>query len=174
MSRTIIPAALALLLGLAAAQTRSGQATYVSHDAIEATLNKAPADSVTDQQIRMVDVGKAQVGVGVVYRSAKARQSAVEHDQLTEVYHIIDGSGTLTTGGTLVNPQRDAKDANTVTETNGPSQRSSTMLNGESRHVGPGDVIIIPAGVTHWFTSVDGSIRYLVVRVDVDRVLPLR
>jgi mannose-6-phosphate isomerase-like protein (cupin superfamily) len=170
----VILAALAIVAGLIAAQTRTGQATYITNDEIEATFKKAPADSVTDQQIRMVNVGKADVGVGVVYRSAKARQTAVEHDQLTEVYHIIEGSGTLTTGGALLNPQRDAKDSKVVTETNGPSQRSQTMTNGESRHVGPGDAVIIPAGVTHWFSYIDGSIRYLVVRVDVDKVLPLK
>jgi mannose-6-phosphate isomerase-like protein (cupin superfamily) len=172
--RKATPAVLVLLFGLAAAQTKPGQATYISSDTIQATLKQAPADSVTDQQIRMVDVGKAQVGVGVVYRSAKARQSAVQHDQLTEVYHILDGSGTLTTGGALLNPQRDAKDSKTVTQTNGPSQRSDTMTNGESRRVGPGDMVIIPAGVSHWFSSIDGSIRYVVVRVDVEKVLPLK
>lgn len=172
--RNSIPIAIAIFFALAAAQTRPNSATVVPAATIQATIQKAPPDSVTDQQIRMVDVGKAHVGVGVVVRSAKARQSAVEHDQLTEVYHILEGSGTLTTGGTIVNPQRDAKDSKTVSELNGPSQRGSALANGESRHVGPGDVIIIPAGVGHWFTQVEGNIRYLVVRVDVDKVLPLR
>jgi hypothetical protein len=65
-----------------------------------------PPNSVTDQAVRVVEAGQQNVGVGVVHRSAQAARNAVEHDQVTEVYHILAGSGTMVTGGTLVNPQR--------------------------------------------------------------------
>jgi hypothetical protein len=35
-------------------------------------------------------------------------------------------------------------------------------------------VIVIPAGVGHWFTKIDDHIRYLMVRIDPDKVTPLR
>jgi quercetin dioxygenase-like cupin family protein len=38
----------------------------------------------------------------------------------------------------------------------------------------PGDVVIIPAGVGHWFTKIDDHIAYLMVRVDPDKVTPLK
>jgi quercetin dioxygenase-like cupin family protein len=41
----------------------------------------------------------------------------------------------------------------------------------ESQKICPGDAVVIPAGVGHWFSAVDGTIRYLVVRVDADKVL---
>ncbi len=157
---------------LSAADTKPNSATHVPNSDLQATLKKAPENSVTDQQIRVVDVGKANVAVGVVYRSAKAQQNAVEHDQVTEIYHIIDGSGTLVTGGELVNPKRRGADEPVVKELNGPSIGGSALKGGESRRVGPGDVVVIPAGVGHWFSSVDGTLRYLIVRVDVDKVLP--
>jgi mannose-6-phosphate isomerase-like protein (cupin superfamily) len=164
--------ALAVLFALSAADTKPTSATYVTNGDVQATLRRAPENSVADQQIRVVDLGKYNVGVGVVHRSAKATQSAVEHDQVTEIYHIIEGSGTLVTGGTLVNPRRRPPDAPQVRELNGPSAGGTTLRNGESRRVVPGDVIIIPAGVGHWFSAIDGSIRYLVVRIDSDKVLP--
>jgi glyoxylase-like metal-dependent hydrolase (beta-lactamase superfamily II) len=153
--------------------SKSGNAaTHVPAAAIQATLAKAPAGRVSDQQIRVVNVGKVNVGVGVVNRPAGSAQSAIEHDQLTEVYHILKGSGTLVTGGTLENAKREPADSVVVRELNGPSMRGTALLNGQSMHVAPGDVVIIPAGVGHWFTRVEGAgISYLVVRVDADKLL---
>ena len=34
--------------------------------------------------------------------------------------------------------------------------------------------IVIPAGVGHWFTQIDDHIRYLIIRVDPDKVTPLK
>jgi mannose-6-phosphate isomerase-like protein (cupin superfamily) len=157
---------------LAATDAKPDAATYIPNADVQATLKKAPEVSVTDQQVRVVDVGKVQVAIGAVYRHAKAPSNAVEHDQMTEVYHIIDGSGTLVTGGELVNPKRRSPDEPVVKDINGPSVGGSAIKGGESHHVGPGDVVIIPAGVNHWFSSVDGTIRYLMIRVDADKVLP--
>jgi len=159
-----------VLIVLTAADNERKSATYVGNDEVQATLKEVPADSASDQQIRVVDVGRVNVGVGAVYRSAKATGVAVEHDQMTEVYHIIDGSGTLVTGGTIVNPERRGPGHPSI-KLNGPSVNGAALANGQSRRVGPGDVVIIPAGVGHWFSAIDGSIRYLVVRVDANKIL---
>jgi quercetin dioxygenase-like cupin family protein len=37
-----------------------------------------------------------------------------------------------------------------------------------------GDVIIIPAGTGHWFTKIDDHITYVMVRIDPDKVVPLK
>jgi len=37
-----------------------------------------------------------------------------------------------------------------------------------------GDVVVIPAGTGHWFTKIEDHIDYLMVRVDPDKVTPLR
>ncbi len=161
------------LLVLTAAETKPTQATYITGSEIQATLKKAPVDSATDQQMRVVDVGKTNVGVGVVYRSAKANQSAVEHDNITEVYQILEGTGTMLTGGEIV-----AADGKTIAHDSkgpsGPSSRGASIRGGTSHKVGPGDIIIIPPGVAHLFTQIDGTIKYAVVRVDPDRVLPVK
>lgn len=166
-----VPAVLVSFFALFAADTKPASAVYVTSADIQATLKRAPENSVTDQQIRVIDVGQVNVGVGVVYRSANATQVAVEHDQMTEVYHIIEGSGTLVTGGTIVNPQRRGPEHPSVRDLNGPSVNGTALQNGESRKIGPGDVVVIPGGIGHWFSSVDGSIRYLVVRVDANKLL---
>ena len=167
-----------LILCALSAQTGSTKAIapaiYIGAGDIQATLKKAPADSVTDQAIRTVAVGNLNVGVGVVHRSAKAPQTSIAHDELTEIYHILAGSGTLVTGGTLTKPERFPADSQTVKELAGPSMRGSGLENGVSRTVRGGDVVIIPAGTGHWFSSIDGSIDYEVMRVDPGKLLSLK
>ena len=107
-----VPAILAavLLAGQAVASSQSATpprtATDVTNADIRAVIAKAPPDGILDQQIRVVDMGKYNVAVGVLHRSAKpAQQGAIDHAMVTEVYHIIDGSGTFVTGGTIANPR---------------------------------------------------------------------
>jgi mannose-6-phosphate isomerase-like protein (cupin superfamily) len=170
----IWPAFLIVVFALPAADTKATSATYITGNDVQSTLKGMPADKVTDQQVRVVNTGKQNVGIGVVHRSVQAGQSAVEHDQVTEVYHILAGSGTMVTGGTLVKPQRRSSNDVALRELTGPSVSGASIQEGESRHVGPGDIVIIPAGVGHWFSKVDGSIDYVVVRIDPDKIVNLK
>ena len=165
---------LTVLFALSAADTKPSSAAYITHNDVQATIKGMPADKVTDKAVRVVDTGKQNVGIGVVHRSAQAKQTSVEHDQVTEVYHILAGSGTMVTGGTQVNPQRRPANDTALRELTGPSTAGASVQNGESRQVGPGDIVIIPAGVPHWFSKVDGSIDYVVVRVDPDKVVHVK
>ena len=140
---------------------------------IRATIAKAPPDGIQDQQIRVVDMGKYNLAVGVLHRSAKpAQQGAIDHARVTEVYYIMEGAGTFVTGGTIANARPVASDNVIVTTLVGPSRSGPSVQGGQSRHVGPGDVVVIPPGVAHWFSGVDADLNYLVVRVDADHVLP--
>ncbi len=163
------------MVGMFAAETsHTAPAIYITGDDIQATLKKAPADSVTDQAIRTITVGNLNVGLGVVHRSAKAAQTAIMHDELTEIYHVLSGSGTLVTGGSLVKPERFPADSATVKDLAGPSWRGTVLENGVSRKVKAGDVVIIPAGSGHWFSQIDGAIDYEVMRVDPGKLLSLK
>jgi mannose-6-phosphate isomerase-like protein (cupin superfamily) len=168
-------AGVAVVLGMLAAQTnRTAPAIYITGDDIQATLKKAPPDSVSDQAIRTITVGNLNVGLGVVHRSAKAPQTSIMHDELTEIYQVISGSGTLVTGGSLAKPERFPPDSATVKDLAGPSWRGTVLENGVSRKVKAGDVVIIPAGTGHWFSQIDGSIDYEVMRVDPGKLLTLK
>lgn len=93
---------------------------------------------------------------------------------MTEVYHVIAGSGTLVTGGTLENPQPRPVDATQVSQINGPSVTGTAVHGGETRRIAAGDVVIIPAGVVHWFSEIQESLIYVIIRVDPERVVPLK
>src|SRR5256885_1061281 len=70
-------------------------ATYIAKSEVDAYIAKAVAEKLIDQQARDIDIGKAHIGIGVVHRGkldAPAPESVAEHDLVSEVYHIIDGS----------------------------------------------------------------------------------
>lgn len=76
------------------------------------------------------------------------------HDWETDVVYVLEGSATVVTGGTVVDPK--------VTE---PGQvRGPVIQGGDIRRVGKGDVLVIPAGVPHWFKEVQGPLTYFVVK----------
>lgn len=153
-------------------------ATYIPKAEIDAYLKRAMERSIVDQQIRSVDVGKSQVGIGIVTRSKVGQGSAgegvAEHEQISEIYYVIDGSGTILTGPNLVNPKKRPDSLKTVREQNGPGYVAEAMEHPQSTELHPGDVIVIPAGTGHWFSRIDDHITYLMIRIDPDKVVPTK
>jgi mannose-6-phosphate isomerase-like protein (cupin superfamily) len=154
-----------------------GTATDVSNADIMAAVQKTAASPTSDQALRVVSINSEyNVSIGVVHRAKRDRTQtggAIEHSQITEVYHVISGNGTLVTGGTIQNPTESAPTSPVVTVLNGPSTGGSSVQDGVSRTLGPGDVVIIPPNTPHWFTEITSDqIVYLVVRMDPHKVLP--
>jgi Cupin len=151
--------------------------TYIAKSELDAYIAKAVAENLIDQQARDLDIGKAHIGIGVVHRgklSAPAPESVAEHDLVSEVYHIIDGSATLVTSPDIVGPKRRPATLETVRLFNGPGNNGSSVRNGVTHELKAGDVIVIPAGTGHWFTKIDDHINYLMVRIDPDKATPLK
>src|SRR5687767_14691538 len=76
---------------------------------IEAYSEKAINENLTDQQMRAHDIGKANVGIGIVYRGpldGPRPGSVAEHDLVSEVYHIISGSAILMLGPDITEKER--------------------------------------------------------------------
>jgi len=154
-----------------------GVATDVTNAEIKTAVQKTVSAAVSDQQLRVVSInGEYNIGVGVVHRAKTEGRNpggGIEHSQITEVYHIIEGNGTLVTGGTIENPKESPPDSSVVKVLNGPSSGGGVIQNGVSRKVGPGDVVIIPPNTPHWFSEITSEqIAYLVVRIDPHKVLP--
>src|SRR5580704_19722257 len=77
--------------------------TYVPVSELNAYTQQAIEHHIVDQQVRSVDIGKVNIGIGMVTRGKLApgqggAEAVAEHDQVSEVYHVIDGSATLLTG----------------------------------------------------------------------------
>src|SRR6267154_6577803 len=95
-----------LLNGLAMAQAAQPAAsgTIVTANEIAATLKQSIANNVVDQPIKAADVPGGHKASLAVLRRTKPETSALIHDRVTEIYQIVEGSGTLVTGGSLENP----------------------------------------------------------------------
>lgn len=165
--KTIMTIGLAASVALtAAAQQPPRPATDVTSAEIAAFIDKLPKDAISDLPIKVVDVGGYRVGVYGVFRPKAVKQDAVLHEvSTTEVYQMVEGAGTLVTGGRLVDERRDPK-STTV--------RGSRIDGGVSRRVVKGDVIIIPGRTPHWWSALETDIKYTIIRSDPDNRLPLR
>jgi mannose-6-phosphate isomerase-like protein (cupin superfamily) len=151
--------------------------TYIPSGEIDSYAQKALAENLLDQQVRDIDIGKAHIGIGRVHRGKlekPAPDSVAEHDQISEVYHVLSGAATLVLGPDIVNRQRRPATMRTVVEFNGPGNNGSEVRGGVAYQIKAGDVVVIPAGTGHWFTKIDDHIDYIMVRIDPDRVTPLK
>jgi mannose-6-phosphate isomerase-like protein (cupin superfamily) len=156
----------------AASATKPLPATYVSAADIQANLNAAPNAATNPlPNIRVVDAGGYNIAVGVIHRPQTPPGVVAVHFKVTEIYHVTDGAATLVTGGTMVNAKPRPSDSTAVKLEDGPGASGTSIQGGVTRRIKAGDVVVIPAGVPHWFSEIEGSITYVVVRVDPDRLL---
>ena len=89
---------------------------------------------------------------------------AIAHDQQTEGYLIVSGSGTLVTGGKIVNGRRSPAESEVTKVLNGPSCSGTTVGDVVKKFVKTGDIIIIPAGVPHGWSEIPEHVDYLSFR----------
>ena len=153
------------------------EGVYVPAGEIAAYTRKAIAEHRIDQQVRDIDIGKVHVALGVEHRGKLEKpgpHAVAEHDLVSEVYHILDGSATLKLGPRLVNKQRRPADEETVRLYNGPGNNADDIEGGVSYELKPGDVVFIPAGTGHQFTHIADHIDYIMVRIDPDKITPLK
>lgn len=184
MLRTGIAGVLAAVVVIAVLRAQDYQptcrncpATYVGDGELQAYITRAKTHGIVDQQVRALDIGKINAAIGIVHREKLATQapaSVAEHDLVGEVYYVLDGAGTLMTGSDLVDKKRRSADAENVRMLNGPGNGASSIRDGVLHELKAGDVIVIPAGTGHVFTQIDDHITYLMVRLDPDKVTPLK
>jgi mannose-6-phosphate isomerase-like protein (cupin superfamily) len=149
--------------------------TYIAKSELDAYAARAVAQKIIDQQVRAVDVGRTNVGIGMVYRGVQTMPGEIaEHDLVGELYHIISGSATLVLGGDLTGLERRPASARTVRVQNGPGNNARAMRDPVAYQLSAGDVVIIPPGTGHQFTRIDAPLTYLMVRFDPNKIVPLK
>ena len=164
--------ALVVVLAPSFAQAQNDVATIVSAEEIQKVVS-APGGG--DREIKILDMGKFNLGVAVLRRAATrpgAPLGGINHTKLTEVYYVVSGSGTFISGGDVENVRALAADSELVTTIVGPGNNATFKKPAQSRKVSAGDVIVVPAGVYHGFSEVPDHIQYVLVRPDVEKVLP--
>jgi hypothetical protein len=136
-------------------------AAVVTAETVKETMERSIANNTLDTKMNETNVKGGIVRVGLVHRT-KPEPRALLHDDLTEIYQIIKGSGTLFTGGTPQDPT-DVSDPPNL----GPTPSFYvTQSGGTTRKVKPNDIVIIPAGLPHRFSELDGPIEYVIYRFE--------
>jgi len=171
MFKPFVTALAVLSASLAAAQPPPPPGVGVTAAEIKAFIDKLPKDRVSDQPIRVADVGGYKVGVYGVFRPKAVPGDAIRHEtSVTEIYYMLEGSATLVTGGTIVEERRTGLSPNTGR----PNFGGKSIEGGVSRRVVPGDMFIIPGNVPHWWSSLDSDIKYLIYRPDPEGLQPVK
>ena len=115
--------------------------TYVSHDKVTAALAKG-GSLVTASDL-------------LVSGSHRDKAGTVEvHDKETDIFYVVDGSATFITGGKMIGGK----------QTKAGQWAGTSIEGGDTHNLSKGDVMIVPAGMPHWFQKVPGTISYYVVK----------
>ena len=137
MKRLIVASTLLLSSGLLNA-AEDNKVTFVAADQVAKGGSLATAPNLSITVAHRAEPGMVEV-----------------HDKETDTFYVLDGSATIVTGGTMVGGSVSA-----------PGQhRGTDITGGQARRHAKGDVMVIPAGVPHWFKEVPSSIDYYVVKV---------
>jgi quercetin dioxygenase-like cupin family protein len=93
--------------------------------------------------LRMIEGGKFNVNI----RRITGAETALVHPNTIDTWIVLEGSGTVTTGGRIENGK---------------------IVGGQAHRLKAGDIEFIPAGIPHGVSGVDGSITWLNIRWDTD------
>ena len=121
--------------------------TMVSAADVQAMIATAKSTRKPDQALLAQSmIQLAPYNVSLEYRAAVA--NAAVHETEAELFYVIDGSATLVTGGKLTKENR----------TNASNLTGAGIEGGTPRRVAKGDFVMVPEGVPHWFSAIDGTI----------------
>ncbi len=138
MKSPLLATALLLLTACAAAAQTADGAIIVSAEQVEqiragARAAQAPSAPALSRPI----ITAAPYALNLEHRTGKAPASL--HSGEAELIIVLDGAGTITTGGTLVNA---------VTGTNG-NISGTDITGGTPQHLVKGDMLLVPQGTAH-------------------------
>jgi mannose-6-phosphate isomerase-like protein (cupin superfamily) len=131
---------------------------------LAATLAAEPGPAVVHLRAADVDAKMAAGGPATLLKADRYTVMMAErtktgeaevHAVDTDIIRVLAGTAVFVSGGTVVEPKTTAPN-----ETRGPS-----IQGGDERRLAPGDIVMVPKGVPHWFKAVDGRVQYFVVKV---------
>ena len=156
MRAFVVSFALTLAAATATAQADPAAVmkTFASSTDVTALIAKAKNDrkdgqpTVSEPILRL-----APYNVNLEYRTAAA--PAAVHERDAELFYVIDGSGTMVTGGKLAGEKR----------TNADNLSGTSIESGTTRRVAKGDFVVVPENTPHQITAVDGTLVLMTFHV---------
>lgn len=140
------PAILAGIVLFAAAGTYSGS----SAPAAVTFIPSARVSAAFAKGAPLLETG----GYKIHASRREAPGMAEVHERDTDIIYVLEGTATLVTGGEVIGGKATAQD----------EIRGDSIRGGQPRQLAKGDLLVVPNGVPHWFTEVQGPFLYYVVK----------
>ena len=118
---------------------------YMSAADITAAVARLPKNPLGS--VPVFKLGPYNVNVEHRLGSPAEAQAGSIHDKDAELFVMLEGTATLVTGGKLIDGVH-----------MGDNWRGKGIDGGKSQKMSKGDFMLVPAGVPHWFTDVNGQI----------------
>ena len=129
------------------AQTPAAMKTMASSADVQALIANAKKIRKGDEpNVSQPIVGFAPYAANLEYRAAVGPASI--HEKEAEMFYIVDGAGTMVTGGKLVNEKR----------TNAANLSGTAIEGGKTQPVAKGDFVMVPPNTGHWFSEIKGTL----------------
>ena len=117
--------------------------TFSSSSDVQALIAKAKAERKEGQAIVMEKIlSFAPYAATLEYRAIGG--NAAVHDKDAEMMYVLEGSGTIVTGGKMNGTKIDG---------------------GQARKVSKGDFLVVPQGTPHQFTESDGNLVLMTIKM---------
>jgi mannose-6-phosphate isomerase-like protein (cupin superfamily) len=132
----------------------SAPKTYTTAAEVQALLAKAKGER-KEGQVAVAEhiLALAPYAVNLEYRPVEG--AAAVHEKEAELVYVIDGGGTLTTGGRVVGEKR----------TNASNLTGTGIDGGTTQTLNKGDFAIIPEGTPHQFKPANGLLVLMTMHV---------
>ena len=129
---------------------------FASAGDVKALIARAKAERKPDQpNFSQPIVSLAPYNANLEYRVGGLNAPASTHDKDAELFLVVEGSGTVVTGGTLQNERR----------SNADNASGTGIEGGTARRIAAGDWVLVPEKTPHWFTQIDGTLVLMSVHL---------
>ncbi len=130
--------------------------TFTGAADVEAMIAKAKSERRPDQALFLQPLVRlAPYAVNLEYRVEGIDTPATVHEKEAELIFVVDGAGTLTTGGKLVGEKR----------TNATNLSGTAIEGGTPQRISKGDYIFVPENTPHSFTKTEGRLVIMTIHV---------
>ena len=155
MRSVVTVLALLLVSGALAAQQPAAPKLYASAADVSTMIEKAKSEHKADQANFVQPILRlAPINANLEYRIAIPQAAAV-HEKEAEAFYVIDGAGTLVTGGKLKDERR----------TNPENLGGTGIKGGTSRQIAKGDFVMVPENTPHWFVDIKSQLVLMSIHV---------
>ena len=129
------------------------KATVITAADITAAIGRLPATGVSANGtfVERADASASKLAYRIAVDRRRTPQNANAHATEAEVWAVVDGSGTVTTGGKMIETRKDGKVVSRVIE------------GGVSAKVTKGDFVVIPEGVPHYITEANPHVIFVAI-----------